>query len=85
MLKTILPYLRVKKEVAKTVIDFRKLKDSPEKESHKIMMKDRWGNNTEFTRWRHSKKHIAKCEKFHQRCKTLNTVGYNGIDRTLKG
>jgi len=75
ILKTVLPYLRVKKEVAEIVIELRKLRSNPDKEAHKIIMKNRWGRETEFKRWRNSDKHIQQCEELYQACKSFNAVG----------
>ena len=72
ILKTILPYLRVKKFVAEKVIAFREVRDNPDKTPVKVVFKDRWGRMTEFTRYRLSEAHIAKCEAAWQECSNFN-------------
>jgi hypothetical protein len=75
ILKTVLPYLRVKRDSANIVLKLQNLKKNPHKVAHKVMMKNRWGKITEFKRWRHSPQHIANCEELYQACKSLNAVG----------
>lgn len=75
ILRTILPYLRVKRTVAEAVLKLRDLKDNPHKESTIIEMKNRWGQITKFKRWHYSPAHIETCQQLWQACKDLNRVG----------
>lgn len=71
----VLPYLKVKREVALKVLELRGLRNNPEKESYIIVMTNRWGFKSEFNRLRLSVAHIERCENLYLACKSLNAVG----------
>ena len=72
ILKTLLPYLKVKKLVAEKVLEFHELRANPIKQPVKIKMMGRWGNEIEATRYRFSPEYLSKCEQFWTDCSDLN-------------
>jgi hypothetical protein len=72
ILTILLPYLRIKSPVAKKVMAFREMRNNPEKVAVKTKMRNRWGKEMEFTRYRFSEAHIERCEKFWKECSNLN-------------
>ena len=72
IIKTILPYLRVKRGVAEKVLAFREFRANPETVAVQTVMRNRWGKDTAFTRHRHSPAHIAECERRWQECSDIN-------------
>lgn len=75
ILKTVLPYLRVKSRVAQTVLCLRELKDNPEYESETQEITSRWKKLVSVRRRHYSPAFIAKMESLWQECKDINTVG----------
>ena len=79
ILEALLPYLRIKKESAKTVLKLRNLQRNSSKHRTKIT------GYREFTGWHgqpikipnlaHSDEYLQKCETLYLRCKELNKVG----------
>lgn len=72
ILQTILPYLKVKRQVAEKVLEFRIMRSNPEKIGIQTTMKNRWGKEMPFTRYRFSEAYISRCEKLWQDCKDIN-------------
>ena len=78
ILKTLLPYLRVKKEQAKTVLLLRRHKDLPRSQTMvkvPVSITGRWGKVITVRRERHCEKTIQYRELLWQKCKDLNKVG----------
>jgi hypothetical protein len=72
VLESVLPYLRVKREVALAVLSLHDLRKQGDKVAVLTTMKNRWGVEQPFTRWRYSESHIAACESLWQRCSDIN-------------
>jgi hypothetical protein len=72
IIQTVLPYLKVKRAVANTVLELRTLREHPLKDAIRIKMINRWGKESEFIRYRFSQKHLDKCEILWQKCKNIN-------------
>lgn len=72
IINTILPYLRVKRNVSLCVLEFNKFRSTPDKRPVKIKMLGRWGKEIEVTRYRFSDEYISRCEKFWKKCSDLN-------------
>lgn len=72
IIRTVLPYLRVKRAVAEKVLAFREFRANPQKIAVQTMMRNRWGKEMPFTRYRHSPEFIAACEFRWQECSNLN-------------
>ena len=75
IIKSLLPYLRIKNTVALTVLQLRKLKENPDKISVPIRMRGRWGKIITRPTWRYSSEHIDNCDKLWRKCRELNRVG----------
>ena len=76
ILKTLLPYLRVKKESAKTVLDLRKLQSKSAKYRTKITgYREAFGRKVKIPNLSFSDDYVQMCETLYLRCKELNRVG----------
>jgi len=75
IIKQLIPFLRVKKEVANTVLNLRRIKDCPDYTSFMVEVKNRWGKSAMVSRRRYSQAMIQDCNTLWQKCKTLNKVG----------
>lgn len=79
ILKILLPYLKVKKDSAKTVIEFRKLQSNGKKYRTKITgyrdFPNSHGTIRKIANKSFSDEYVQKCEAFYLRCKELNRVG----------
>lgn len=75
ILAIVIPYLRVKKKVAKIVLELRKRKNNPDTITVEIEQMSRWGTIMKSGRVRHSPKETEIRESLYQRCKELNAVG----------
>jgi hypothetical protein len=72
IIRTVLPYLRVKRAVAERVLAFREFRSTAEKVPVIIVMRNRWGVDQEFTRYRHSPAYVSACEARWQECSNMN-------------
>lgn len=72
ILKIVLPFLRVKFHVATQVLAFREFRSTASKVPVKIVMRNRWGVEQEFTRYRYSPEYIAECERRWKECSNIN-------------
>jgi hypothetical protein len=79
ILQTILPYLKVKKRSAETVLQLRKLQRESVKHKTKITGYREFPNSHGTIRMvpnlAHSEEYIAMCDAFYVHCKQLNRVG----------
>lgn len=79
ILETILPYLRVKKASAETVLEYRKLQNDSKKYRTKITgyrnFPNSHGTARQVPNLSYSDEYIQMCEAFYNRCKELNAVG----------
>ena len=76
ILKTLLPYLRVKKESAKTVLLLRTLQKNSTKHRTKITgYRNAFGRKDKIPSFSFSDDYVQKCELLYLRCKELNRVG----------
>lgn len=76
IIKTIFPYLKVKRIIAQKILDFRELKNNSEKIAIKTTIKSRWGKLIEINRSRYSKEYIEKLDNFWSSCKMINHGKY---------
>ena len=75
ILTILLPYLRIKKEVAKYVLELRERKDNPDTIIVQVEQKSRWGTMMKSGRSRHSPEEVEARKLLYQRCKEINKVG----------
>ncbi len=75
LIKTILPFLKVKREVANTVIQLRPIKENPSFVLMRRTVKNRWGGTMVVGRRQHHPNYIAKMHILWERCRELNRVG----------
>jgi len=78
ILRLLLPYLRVKRPQAKTVLLLRQHKELPRSQttiSLPHMIPNRWGKLVEIGRRRLSKEAVEYRESLYQECKRLNKTG----------
>jgi len=77
ILKQLLPYLRVKKESAKTTLKLRGLKNKQGHGEEIVIQTNqtRWGKPAKFRRYRFSERQIKEREQLWLQCKQLNKVG----------
>jgi len=76
ILKTLLPYLRVKKESANTVLDLRKLQSKSKKYRTKITgHRKAFGRKDKVPNFSFSDDYVQMCESLYLRCKELNQRG----------
>ena len=79
ILKTIIPYLKVKKQSAETVLQLRKLQSKGTKHRTKITGYREFPNIHGTVRMvpnmSYSDEYIAMCDEFYNKCKQLNRVG----------
>lgn len=78
ILRLLLPYLKVKKRNALTVLELRKHKELPRKQttiSLPCMIPNRWGKLVEIGRRRLSKESVEYRDSLYQECKRLNRTG----------
>jgi hypothetical protein len=76
IIKKLLPFLKVKKQQAKIILQLRKYRTSKiKREMVPIKMKSRWGKTITVKRGRYSKQTINKMENFYLKCKELNKKG----------
>ena len=79
IMKIIFPYLKVKKESAKTLLDFRKLQSDGKKHRTKITgyrdFPNQHGTVRRIANKSFSDEYVALCDTFYNQCKFLNRVG----------
>ena len=76
ILKTLLPYLRVKKESAKTVLKLRTLQSNGKKYRTRITgYRKAFGRTGMVANRAFSDEYVQMCETLYLRCKELNRVG----------
>lgn len=75
IIKTLLPYLKVKRAVAEVVLGMRPLKEHPEYITVDRTIPNRWGKTVNIGRRQYSPAHVAKMHALYERCKELNRVG----------
>ena len=78
ILLALLPYLRVKKAQAETVLRLRAHKELPRSQtmiSLPCTIPNRWGRMTQTHRRRFSEESVAHRESLYRRCKELNKIG----------
>lgn len=75
IIKTILPYLKVKRAVALTVLELRPIKEHPVYETTEHTIPNRWGKLVNIGRRRYSELHIGRMHRLYEQCKELNKVG----------
>lgn len=73
-IKTILPYLRIKKRQAQILLKLRQSINKGKTEKGISYHKDRWGNITRFIRYRVSSKEIQYRENLIKEVKSLNDI-----------
>jgi len=72
ILELVLPYLRVKRRVAKRVLDLRKKKDKPHKIRVLVNVKNRWGQIRSVRRARLSEQEVSMRSMMYLDCKAIN-------------
>lgn len=79
ILRVLLPYLRVKKDSAKTVLALRELQAQGRKHRTKITgyrnFPNKYGTKRLVACKCFSDEYVARCEALYQQCKALNRVG----------
>ena len=79
ILETILPYLKVKKQSAETVLQLRKLQSEGAKHRTKVTGYREFPNNCGTVRIVANKsfsdEYVAMCDELYNKCKQLNRVG----------
>jgi len=76
ILKILLPYLKVKKESAKTVLNLRKLQSKGKNYRTKITgYRTAFGRKDKIPSFSFSDDYVQMCESHYLRCKELNRVG----------
>jgi hypothetical protein len=79
ILRTLLPYLRVKREAAETVIRLRELQASSRQHRTKIVGERPFPNKYGAVRMvavkQLSDEYVGMCDAFYEQCKHLNRVG----------
>lgn len=79
VLRTVLPYLRIKKQSAETVLELRKLQSDSIKHRTKVTgyraFPNQYGTVRYVPNLSYSDEYIAMCNALYERCKMLNKVG----------
>jgi hypothetical protein len=75
IIKKLLPFLLVKKQVADTVLKLRAEKDNPEKVKTAAVSRSRWGTPMTGQRTTLSPAAVARREALYIKCKEINAVG----------
>lgn len=79
ILKTVLPYLRVKKRVAETVLQLRELQKQSAQYRTKITgyrnFPNQYGTVRKVPNLSYTDEYIEMCNALYERCKELNKVG----------
>ena len=71
----LLPFLIVKKQSAKTVLELRNEKNNPDKVKTTVVSRSKWGTPMTGQRATLSPGAVNRREVLYQRCKSLNAVG----------
>ena len=71
-IKSIYPYLKIKKVRAKVLLDLREKIENKETRKQRCPQKNRWGKTAVYTKDVLTQKEIVTREKFFQRIKSLN-------------
>lgn len=80
ILRTVLPYLRVKRTVAKTVLNLRELQANGRKHrtkttGYRIFPHSKTGQDVRVPNLSFSDEYVEMCDSLYQQCKSLNFVG----------